>query len=81
MRDWIVACLVPRWLWLTWHRLRHPVGSYRRWKKACAYPVVGERITYHDEPHLVIAEDDNGLDVQIDTGEWVSWMHCCGSLR
>jgi hypothetical protein len=79
--NWIVAYLIPRWLWLTWHRLRHPVHTYYIWKKERAFPVVGEKITYHDEPHTVIGVKEHRLDVQIDTGEWVSWMHCCGSLR
>lgn len=79
--DWIVISLIPGPVWRTWRRLKHPRQSYYFWKKERAYPIVGERITYHDEPHIVTALDDNGWDVQIDTGEWVSWQHCCGSLR
>jgi hypothetical protein len=80
--DWIVAYVIPHWLWLKWRHAGHPVSTYYRWRKWRAFPVVGERITYHDEPHTVIALDDADPEsVQIDTGEWVSWMHCCGSLR
>lgn len=62
-------------------RLRHPIDAYFIWLKWHRFPKVGENITYHDAgPYRVLATDDYG-DVMLDTGEWVSWRHCCGSLR
>lgn len=72
--------MMPYPLWRIRAWVKHPRTSLAIWRKRRAFPEIGERITYHDEPTTVIAIDEYG-DVQIADGNWVSWMHCCGKIR
>lgn len=84
IQDWIVAYLVPGWLWRTWHKLRHPRSTYYQWKKERAYPEIGDLVEYCDgATYIVTAQLEYG-DIElssVDTGVVVhpaaSWMACC----
>lgn len=75
--EWI-PILMPYRLWITWYRIRHPIFSYRDWRKWANRPEIGDLVEDCRGHNLRVvgfgASDD---ELVLADGSKCSWMNCC----
>jgi len=86
IKDWIVAYLIPRPLWLLGKKLRHPKQTYLHYKhhRWCRTRKVGDIVCDCNGNHVAIAEiddPDDPDDIITSKGTGCSLYHCCSPVQ
>jgi len=83
IRDWIVAYLIPRWVWKKWRQIKNPKWAwqnymYYRWARDVK---VGDLVCTCACNHVKVAELDDVLCIIDEDGLYHDLLSCCAPVE